>query len=191
MSNASDTGVLTRCDWAANVPPLYQEYHDIEWGRPLRGDRELFERIVLEAFQAGLSWWSVLQRREAFREAFADFDPEQLAAWGDSEIEQALQNPQIIRNRAKVRSVVTNAKVAITLPEGELTDLVWSFAPPKAPAPQRVTDLHAITPESEAMAKALKGRGFVFLGPTTCYALMQACGLVNDHIESCSFRYSP
>jgi DNA-3-methyladenine glycosylase I len=182
------TTAIVRCDWAATVPALYQEYHDIEWGRPLRGDRELFERIVLEAFQAGLSWWSVLRRRESLRAAFAHFEPAILAKWGEVEIEQALADPTIIRNRAKVRSVVTNAKVMMGMAEGELTDLIWSFAPAPAPAPRRLGDVPAITAESEAMAKGLKSRGFVFLGPTTCYALMQACGLVNDHLESCSFR---
>lgn len=179
---------MRRCGWAEQVDPLYQRYHDEEWGKVVRGDRELFERISLEGFQAGLSWWSVLQRREAFRAAFADFDPRTLSHWGDAEAHHLMADTSIIRNRAKINAVLTNARVVAAMAEGELTDLVWSFAPPPAPAPIAVSDLPAVTVESTALSKALKKRGLVFLGPTTCYALMQACGLVNDHLRDCGYR---
>lgn len=179
---------MQRCGWAVDVDPIYQRYHDEEWGRPLRGDRELFERLCLEAFQAGLSWWSVLSRRPALRAAFLDFDPHALAQWGEAEVDQRLADPGIIRNRAKVRAVVTNARIAASMQTGELTELIWSFAPSAGPAPKALSDLPAITEESTALAVTLKARGWVFLGPTTCYALMQACGLVNDHLEECAFR---
>lgn len=180
--------MIRRCDWARDVPPLYQEYHDTEWGRPLRGDRELFERIALEGFQAGLSWWSVLSRRDALRAAFDQFDPHVIAQWDESRTDALMQEPSIIRNRAKIRAVFVNAQVVSRLEPGLLTELIWSFAPPSAPVRQTMSDLPAVTEESTAMARALKGLGLTFLGPTTCYALMQACGVVNDHVASCEYR---
>lgn len=178
---------MKRCTWAETVPDLYQEYHDQEWGKPLHGDAELFERICLEGFQAGLSWWSVLQRREVLRSEFDSFDFHRLSRWGDERIDRALANPGIIRNRAKVKAVVTNARVAAALGEGELTETIWSFRP-EPMIRTHISELPATTPESEAMSRHLKGLGFVFIGPTTCYALMQACGLVNDHLLDCAFR---
>lgn len=178
---------MNRCAWAANVPDLYRDYHDQEWGKPLRGDDELFERICLEGFQAGLSWWSVLQRRDVLRQEFDDFKIAKLIDWDEARVEQALVNPGIIRNRAKVKAVVTNARAASEFAPGELTDLIWSFAG-DSPVRYSVKDLPATTPASEAMSKALRKRGFVFIGPTTSYALMQACGLVNDHVIDCAFR---
>lgn len=153
----------------------------------MRGDDALFERICLEGFQAGLSWWSILKRREAFREEFDQFTISRLAQWNQERIDVALSNPEIIRNRAKVKAVITNAVVAVSMAQGELTDLIWSFANSTV-VPANVSQIPAITPESEAMSRELKARGFVFIGPTTCYALMQACGLVNDHLANCAFR---
>lgn len=178
---------MIRCAWAESAPALYQEYHDREWGKPLRGDDQLFERICLEGFQAGLSWWSVLQRRETLRQEFDDFMVSKLALWDQARIESALGNPGIIRNRAKVKAVVTNALAASQMSPGELTDLIWSFAA-DSPIRYSVKDLPTTTPESHALSAALRRRGFVFIGPTTCYALMQACGLVNDHIIDCAYR---
>lgn len=178
---------MNRCTWAQNVPEPYQEYHDHEWGKPLRGDQELFERLCLEGFQAGLSWWSVLKRRDVLRAEFDQFNFQILKDWDESRIEQALLNPGLIRNRAKVKAVVTNARVAAQMDQDQLTDLVWSFQPAAA-VRYSVADLPAVTAESEQMSKALRGLGFVFIGPTTCYALMQACGLVNDHLADCDFR---
>lgn len=178
---------MIRCAWAEKVPELYRDYHDQEWGKPLRGDDELFERICLEGFQAGLSWWSVLQRREVLRSEFDGFKIAKLLDWNDERIEKALSNPGIIRNRAKVKAVVTNAKAAAALQPDELTQLLWSFAG-DSPVRYSVADLPATTPASEAMSKALRARGFVFIGATTSYALMQACGLVNDHVIDCAFR---
>ena len=154
----------------------------------MRGDAPLFERICLEAFQAGLSWWSVLQRREALRMAFAEFDPQVLSRWGESEVERLMGDAAIIRNRAKITAVLTNARAVIQWAPGELTELIWSFQPQSHSVPERVSELPATTIESTAMARELKRRGLVFVGPTTCYALMQACGLVNDHIATCAQR---
>lgn len=178
---------VNRCAWAQNVPELYRDYHDNEWGKPLRGDDELFERICLEGFQAGLSWWSVLQRREFFRTEFEGFLINRLVDWDEARIEKALSNPGIIRNRAKVKAVVTNARAASAFKPGELTDLIWSFSG-ESPMRYSVKELPATTPTSEALSAALRRSGFVFIGPTTCYALMQACGLVNDHLADCAFR---
>lgn len=176
-----------RCGWVENQPDLYKEYHDTEWGKSLRGDDELFERICLEGFQAGLSWWSVLSRREVLRQEFDHFTISALVTWSDDRIAQALSNPGIIRNRAKVKAVVTNARAASLLHPGELTDLIWSFAG-ESPVRYSVKEIPATTPESVELSKALRQRGFVFIGPTTAYAMMQACGLVNDHVIGCSFR---
>jgi DNA-3-methyladenine glycosylase I len=175
-----------RCDWAIAVPEAYQRYHDVEWGRPVHGAQPLFERISLEAFQAGLSWWSVLSRREALRETFENFDFHRLAEWEPERIEQALANPLIIRNRAKVKAVVSNARVVRELPD--LDALIWSFAPQDHSRPRQMADISTQTPESVALAKTLKGEGVTFIGPVSAYALMQACGLVNDHLKNCEFQ---
>lgn len=177
-----------RCSWAVKVDPLYQEYHDTEWGREVRGDQALFERICLEGFQAGLSWWSVLRRREALRAAFAGFDPQVLRHWGDAQITHLMADTSIIRNRAKITAVIRNAQVVADFAADELTDLIWSFQPRSHSAPARVSEVPAVTAESTALAHALKAKGLVFLGPTTCYALMQACGVVNDHVATCDYR---
>ncbi len=178
-----------RCPWALSAPE-YVAYHDDEWGRPVRGDDALFERITLEAFQSGLSWLTILRKREAFRAAFAGFAIEAVAAFGPADVERLLADAAIVRNRAKVAAAIANARAALALREaGEtLTDLVWAHAPPPPPAPRTLADVPATTPESVALARALKARGFTFVGPTTAYAAMQACGLVDDHLEGCVCR---
>ncbi|WP_165987072.1 DNA-3-methyladenine glycosylase I [Streptomyces sp. YIM 98790] len=177
-----------RCPWGAE-PADYRVYHDTEWGRPVRGDDALFERLSLEAFQSGLSWLTILRRREGFRLAFADFRIRKVAAFTPDDIQRLLGDPGIIRNRAKIEATVHNARIAADWAEGELTELLWSFAPERpAPPPRTPAEVPAVTPESTAMARALKKRGFRFVGPTTAYALMQACGLVNDHLADCHAR---
>lgn len=180
-----------RCPWALGKPD-YLDYHDSEWGRPLHGESELFERLTLEAFQSGLSWLTILRKRENFRRAFDGFDIERVAAYGDGDVARLLADAGIIRNRKKIEAAITNAGAARELhSQNETLDaLVWGFAsdPQSRPAPRTGADLEAITPESTAMAKELKRRGFVFVGPTTAYATMQAAGLVNDHLEGCAFR---
>ncbi len=178
-----------RCPWALSAPE-YVAYHDHEWGRPVRGDDALFERLTLEAFQSGLSWLTILRKREAFRAAFAGFAIEAVAAFGPADVERLLADAAIVRNRAKVAAAIANARAALALREaGEtLTDLVWAHAPPPPPAPRTLADVPATTPESVALARALKARGFTFVGPTTAYAAMQACGLVDDHLAECSAR---
>jgi DNA-3-methyladenine glycosylase I len=173
-----------RCPWGASTPD-YQAYHDHEWGRPVRDDRGLYERLTLEAFQSGLSWLTILRKREAFRSAFAGFDPAAVAAFGDDDRERLLADAGIVRNRAKVDAAITNARAVLDLDES-LADLLWSFAPDRPRRrPKRLSDVPARTPESTAMAKELKRRGFAFVGPTTAYALMQATGMVDDHLVDC------
>lgn len=162
-------------------------YHDDEWGRELRGDRELFERLSLEAFQSGLSWAIILRKRDNFREAFAGFDPEAVAAFGDADVARLLDDDGIVRNRLKIEATISNARTLVELDES-FDELLWSFAPAPAPAPKSYADVPATTAESIAMAKALKKKGFRFVGPTTAYALMQATGMVNDHLEGCIAR---
>ncbi|MER7081738.1 DNA-3-methyladenine glycosylase I [Saccharopolyspora kobensis] len=173
-----------RCPWGAGHAD-YTEYHDREWGVPLRGVVELFERITLESFQSGLSWLTILRKREAFRSAFAGFEPEKVAAFDDSDRERLLADAAIVRNRAKIDAAIRNAGAVLRLDE-PLDDLLWSFAPERREhRPATLEEVPAITPESTAMAKELKRRGFVFVGPTTCYALMQATGMVDDHLTDC------
>lgn len=183
---------LARCPWGLEAEGMadYRDYHDTEWGRPVRGDDALFERISLEAFQSGLSWLTILRRREGFRSAFADFKIAAVAEFTEADEQRLLADSRIIRNRAKISAVVANARVAAELAAGELDRLVWSHAPDPArrPAPRTFADVPAITPESTALARDLKKRGFRFVGPTTAYALMQACGLVNDHLADCHVR---
>jgi DNA-3-methyladenine glycosylase I len=176
---------LARCPWAAGSD--YLAYHDGEWGRPVRDTVGLFERISLEAFQSGLSWLTILRKRPAFRSAFAGFDPAVVAGYGPAEVDRLLADPGIVRNRRKVEATVTNARAVLRL-DGGLPDLIWSSRPEPRPAPLTVADIPATTPESIALAKALRKAGFVFVGPTTVYALMQACGLVNDHLAGCHAR---
>jgi DNA-3-methyladenine glycosylase I len=164
-----------------------QEYHDTEWGHELRGDIPLFERMSLEAFQSGLSWAIILRKREGFRAAFAGFDPEAVAAFGPDDVERLLADAAIVRNRLKIEATIHNARAVVDL-DTPFSDLLWSFAPPARPAPRKLSDVAPTTPESAAMAKELKRRGFRFVGPTTAYALMQATGMVDDHLADCAFR---
>ncbi|MER7789324.1 DNA-3-methyladenine glycosylase I [Streptomyces sp. NPDC097640] len=183
---------LARCPWGLEAEGMadYRAYHDTEWGRPVHGDDALFERISLEAFQSGLSWLTILRRREGFRAAFADFKIAAVAEFTEADEQRLLGDSRIIRNRAKISAVVANARVAAELAAGELDKLIWSHAPNAAgrPAPRTFADVPATTPESTALARDLKKRGFRFVGPTTAYALMQACGLVNDHLADCHAR---
>ncbi len=172
-----------RCWWASSAPE-YIAYHDEEWGRLVRDDRALFEKLSLEAFQSGLSWLTILRKREHFREAFADFEIERVAAFGEADVERLLGDAGIVRNRAKIEATIANARAALQLDVG-LGELLWSFAPPPRPRPRTDIEVPPSTPESKAMARELKRRGFRFVGPTTAYALMQACGLVDDHLEGC------
>lgn len=174
---------LARCPWGA-APEIYREYHDLEWGRPIRGDDALFERVSLEAFQSGLSWLVILRKREAFRKAFDDFRIAKVAAYTDDDAARLLEDAGIVRNRLKIAATIANAKAAARL-DGGLSDLVWSFAPEPRERPKRIADVPAVTPESTALSKALKKHGFKFVGPTTAYAMMQAIGMVDDHLADC------
>jgi DNA-3-methyladenine glycosylase I len=178
-----------RCWWAVSDPD-YIGYHDGEWGRPIVDDRGLFERLTLEAFQSGLSWLTILRKREAFRNAFRGFEIEAVAGFGDRDVERLLGDAGIVRNRSKIVAAIANARAASYLAEDgqQLASLIWSFRPAQHKAPRSSADLRATAPESVALAKELKRRGFRFVGPTTAYALMQACGLVNDHIVGCAVR---
>ncbi|NDL59748.1 DNA-3-methyladenine glycosylase I [Phytoactinopolyspora sp. XMNu-373] len=182
-----------RCPWALSTPD-YIAYHDDEWGRPVHGDSALYERLTLEGFQSGLSWLTILRKRSGFRRAFAGFDPAEVARFDEADVERLLADTSIVRNRAKIHAAVTNARALLRLQASDggdaLHHLVWSFAPEPdgRPAPRTLADVPAITPESTALAKALKKRGFVFVGPTTAYATMQAAGLVNDHLADCVAR---
>ncbi|MGH3951153.1 MAG: DNA-3-methyladenine glycosylase I [Pseudonocardiaceae bacterium] len=174
-----------RCSWA-NVASIYAAYHDTEWGVPLRGEVALFERLCLESFQSGLSWLVILRKREAFRQAFAGFDPQRVAAFCDADVVRLLDDAGIVRNRAKITASIANARVVVGL-DRPLDELLWSFAPDGAgkARPATIDDVPAVTPESRAMARDLKRLGFSFVGPTTCYALMQATGMVDDHVVGC------
>ena len=173
-----------RCPWALDTPD-YLDYHDREWGRPLRGDDALFERLSLEAFQSGLSWLTILRKREAFRAAFHRFSIPAVAAFGPTDVARLLADAGIVRNRAKIEATVTNARAALEL-DGGLSELLWSFAPPPSRSrPAGRAEVPASTSESVAMARGLRQRGFRFVGPTTSYALMQATGMVDDHLSSC------
>jgi DNA-3-methyladenine glycosylase I len=174
-----------RCGWAGSAPE-YVAYHDEEWGRPLRGVSALYERLSLEGFQSGLSWLVILRKRPAFRAAFAGFDPAEVAAFGDDDVQRLLADAGIVRNRAKIEATITNARRVLEL-DTPLDELLWSFAPDPAAhrRPASLADVPATSPESVAMARTLKRSGLRFVGPTTCYALMQAAGLVDDHVEGC------
>lgn len=179
---------VTRCPWSESSQ-LYRDYHDFEWGMPLHGRDELFERMCLEAFQSGLSWITILRKRPAFRSAFADFAIDAVAAFGADDVARLMADEGIVRNRAKILAVIANAQVVADL-EVDLDELLWSFAPPARPRPATVAEVPATSPESIAMAKELKRRGFGFIGPTTAYALMQATGMVDDHLADCWVRRS-
>lgn len=180
---AGDDG-RTRCDWAARKSVLYRDYHDQEWGRELRGRVALFERMSLEAFQSGLSWLIILRKRDNFRAAFDRFDIDTVARYTDRDVTRLMADIGIVRNRAKIEATIANARAAADL-DIDLSDLLWSYAPPPRPRPRTLADVPSLSPESQAMAKDLKKRGFRFVGPTTAYALMQATGMVDDHIASC------
>jgi DNA-3-methyladenine glycosylase I len=176
-----------RCFWPGIADPMYLAYHDEEWGTPVEGDDAVFERVSLEAFQSGLSWLTILRKRDNFRAAFDRFSIVKVAGYTEQDVERLLGDAGIIRNRAKIEAAVSNARAALDLPGG-LSELVWRHADPGSPVPRTMADVPAVTPGSKALAKELKKHGFKFVGPTTAYALMQAIGLVNDHIEGCVAR---
>jgi DNA-3-methyladenine glycosylase I len=177
-----------RC-WPA-TDPLYVAYHDEEWGRPVTDERGLYERLCLEGFQSGLSWLTILRKRENFRLAFADFDPDVVARFGEGDVQRLLADAGIVRHRGKIEATIANARGALELREAgtPLHELVWSFAPKDYSTPQTTADWFAQTAESQALSKRLKAAGFRFVGPTTVWAAMQACGVVNDHLATCWVR---
>jgi DNA-3-methyladenine glycosylase I len=179
---------LQRCWWAAG-DPLLRSYHDDEWGRPERDDQVLFELLTLESFQSGLSWLTILRKREGFRRAFAGVDVERVARFGDADVERLLADAEIVRNRSKIEATLANAR-AVTALDTSLSELVWAFAPPARARPRAADEVPAQTPDSVALAKELRRRGFRFLGPTTVYAFMQAAGLVDDHVDGCSIVWA-
>jgi DNA-3-methyladenine glycosylase I len=184
----SDDG-LVRCSWADVRPgpdfELYRNYHDQEWGRPLHGRVALFERMSLEAFQSGLSWLTILRKRENFRRAFSGFDIETVARYTDADVARLMADEGIVRNRAKIEATIANARAAADDDMEDLSELLWSFAPAPRPRPADSSEIPSATAESTAMARELKRRGFRFVGPTTAYALMQATGMVDDHLRTC------
>lgn len=173
---------LARPAWAA-TDPLMRDYYDTEWGVPVRGEQGVFERISLEGFQAGLSWATILRKRPAFRTAFHDFQVDKVAAFTEDDVERLMEDASIVRNRAKIRAVITNARATIALrAEGGLSDFVWSFQPPSTPAPRHIGEIPTTSEESVALSKALRQRGFAFVGPTTMFALMEAIGMIDTHL---------
>jgi len=188
MAREPGLRVRPRCGWVTEEP-LYVRYHDEEWGRPVHDDRTLFEFLVLEGAQAGLSWWTVLRKREGYRRAFAGFDPERVARFRPARIEALMQDQAIVRNRAKVTSAVENARAFLELrrEHGSFDSFAWSFVGgrPIRRRPRTLAQVPATTPESDALSAALRARGFRFVGSTICYAFMQACGLVDDHVQGC------
>jgi DNA-3-methyladenine glycosylase I len=180
---------VTRCAWVPEADPLYVVYHDDEWGVPSHDERHLFEMLVLEGAQAGLSWSTILRKREGYRRAFAGFDTKKVASFGDRDLERLMADAGIVRNRLKIESAIANARAILDLEES-IDELLWTFVggEPRQNRFRKLADLPPETPESKAMSKELKKRGFRFVGPTVCYAFMQACGLVNDHTTDC-FRY--
>lgn len=173
-----------RCAWVGDDAE-YRRYHDEEWGTPLRGDRALFEKMALEGFQAGLSWITILRKRTRFREVFAGFDVEAVAEFDEHDVERLMGDAGIIRNRAKIEATIGNARIVRAMGEGELDEVMWSFAPAPGARPATLLDVPAVTPASTAMSKELRRRGFRFVGPTTMYALMQSTGMVDDHVIGC------
>jgi DNA-3-methyladenine glycosylase I len=173
---------LARPIWASN-DPLLREYYDTEWGVPIHDERGLYERLSLEAFQAGLSWVTILRKRPAFRAAFDDFDPDVVATYDDGDVQRLLADAGIVRNRLKIHATITNARATIALREdGGLDRLIWSFQPEQTPAPRTIAEIPTVSVESKALAKELRRRGFAFVGPTTMYALMEAIGVVDTHL---------
>ncbi len=178
-----------RCGWCGG-DPLYVSYHDHEWGRAVHDDVRLFEKLCLEGFQAGLSWLTILRKRDAFRSAFAGFDPAVIGRWGSTEVERLLADATIVRHRGKIEAAIHNARRALVLLDevGSLDAHLWSFAPDPAPRrPLRLADVPTTTPEARALARDLKRRGWRFVGPTTAYAMMQSMGLIDDHLQGCAF----
>jgi DNA-3-methyladenine glycosylase I len=181
MTVIGDDG-LARPTWAA-TDPLLRDYYDTEWGMPVRDETGLFERLSLEAFQSGLSWATILRKRPAFRAAFDGFDPDTVAAYDEHDVARLMADAGIVRNLRKIEATITNARATVALrDDGGLVDLVWSFKPDRTPAPSTYADVPATSPESKALAKALRARGFVFVGPTTMFALMEAVGIVDTHL---------
>jgi DNA-3-methyladenine glycosylase I len=178
----------SRC-WPT-ADPLYVAYHDEEWGRPVTDERGLYERLCLEGFQSGLSWLTILRKRDNFRRAFADFDPDAVARFGERDVRRLLDDGGIVRHRGKIEAAIANARgvLALRASGSPLPELVWSFRPERRPAPLSTADWHAQTPESKELSKRLKAAGFRFVGPTTVWAAMQACGVVNDHLATCWVR---
>ena len=184
MENADNS---TRCPWCG-TDPLYTAYHDQEWGRPERDAKRLFELLILEAFQAGLSWITILRKREAFRAAFRGFDPAILATWGEPDIIRLLADPGIVRHRGKIEGTIRGARAFLRIEAREgFSPFLRSFAPPPRARPATLAEVPAQTPQSQAMSRALKAEGFSFVGPTITYAFMQASGMVNDHIATCDW----
>ncbi len=175
---------IARCAWVGDDAE-YRRYHDEEWGRPLHGDRALFEKMSLEGFQAGLSWITILRKRPRFREVFAGFEPEVVAGFTEADVERLLGDAGIVRNRLKIEATISNARLVTTMAPGELDALMWSFAPAPRPRPASFAEVPATSPASDAMSKALRKAGFRFVGSTTMYALMQSAGMVDDHVEGC------
>lgn len=176
---------LTRCSWAASTSE-YRAYHDTEWGVPVHGETGLYERLTLEAFQSGLSWLTILRKRESFRAAFAGFDAQVVAGFGEADYQRLMSDTSIVRNRLKIRAAMTNAQAVVRLRDkAGIDQLVWSFASVGHHQPRTPADVPSVSADSIALAKALKHHGFVFVGPTTMYATMQACGLVDDHLAGC------
>jgi len=180
---------VRRCFWGASTPD-YAAYHDDEWGRPVVDDIRLFEKISLEGFQSGLSWLTILRKREGFRAAFAGFEPSRVARFGDRDIARLLADSGIVRHRGKIEATIANARATLAVQDarGSLAALVWSYEPRRRAAPRAIADIPSSSPESVALSKALKSFGFRFVGPTTAYAAMQAMGVVNDHLVGCAAR---
>jgi DNA-3-methyladenine glycosylase I len=197
VTDWADIGVVVgddgraRCGWCTSAPD-YIAYHDDEWGRPVVDDVRLYEKICLEGFQSGLSWLTILRKREGFRRAFAGFDPEVVASYEPADVERLMADPGIVRHRGKIEATIANAGATLVAQErhGSLAAVVWSFEPPRAgrPVPQRMGDLVSVTAESTALSKSLRTLGFRFVGPTTAYAAMESLGVVNDHLAGCHVR---
>jgi DNA-3-methyladenine glycosylase I len=186
------TTAIKRCSWCG-TDPLYVKYHDEEWGKPVHDDQTLFEFLILEGAQAGLSWLTILRRRDGYRKAFADFDVQKVAAFTDEDVERLMNDTGIIRNRLKIKAAISNAKLFIGLQQefGSFDQYMWSFLPDQKPVINKIPDASAVAPRSElsdAISKDMKKRGFKFFGTTICYAHMQATGMVNDHFDDCSFK---
>jgi DNA-3-methyladenine glycosylase I len=186
MTMIGEDGVA-RCSWAA-APGVMREYHDHEWGMPVTGDAAVFERLTLEAFQSGLSWSTILNKRDNFRAAFDGFDAETIASYDESKVADLMADAGIVRNRLKIQATITNARAVLALDDTTLEDLVWSFRPEQLPNPRTPAEMPTVSAESKALSKELKRRGFTFVGPTTMHALMQAIGIIDTHVVGCHRR---